>query len=271
MSRLFSQKTQDNQSHEQRDGLFLNGSVARPTARMVLTYLGVMFGLTGFFFIWPQIDILIANLFYLAEEKVFVANGEKINKVRDAVEYAGWIAAFIILIGLGSHWILRRHFMKSLRGRRVTFLVVSALIGPGLIVSIILKENWGRARPYQISHFQQHEGAFTPPWVPSRACPRNCSFVSGDVALAAWFSAFAFIWSTAKGRRRWAYGFVTFTALVALLRMVMGKHFFSDVLFSALITFGVNWCLYHLMVAQRWALFRQWWEDWLGPNAGQKP
>ena len=54
----------------------------------------------------------------------------------------------------------------------------SALLASQLLAHGVLKENWGRARPVQVSQFGG-EASFTPPWQPTSECRRNCSFVSG--------------------------------------------------------------------------------------------
>ena len=38
-------------------------------------------------------------------------------------------------------------------GRAAVFLVLSLLLGPGLLVNVILKDNWGRPRPGSVVEF----------------------------------------------------------------------------------------------------------------------
>jgi lipid A 4'-phosphatase len=227
-----------------------------------------MLGVLVLFFAWPALDLYVSELFYNWETQRFIGLNPTMGKIRDGVEYFGWVVFPVVLIGLGIHWGLRGRMLHSRRGRIAVFLVVSALIGPALFVSIVLKEGWGRARPYQVEYFERFDRRFVPPLVITSECPRNCSFTSGDVALAAWFTAFAFVWPTARGRRRVFWAAVLFTVFASGMRIVMGKHFLSDTLFSFFFVFGINWACYHLIVGREGPALRRWWQRWLGPRAG---
>ena len=57
------------------------------------------------------------------------------------------------------------------------------VLGAGLVVNGILKDDFGRARPRDIEAFGG-SSQFTPAFVVSHECDRNCSFSSGDGAGA---------------------------------------------------------------------------------------
>ncbi|QLQ19882.1 MAG: phosphatase PAP2 family protein [Exiguobacterium profundum] len=70
------------------------------------------------------------------------------------------------------------------------FVLAVYALGTGVLVHGLLKAYWGRARPAQVTEFGGI-AAFTPPWLISQECTRNCSFVSGEVSGAVAFrSAF---------------------------------------------------------------------------------
>ena len=65
--------------------------------------------------------------------------------------------------------------------RRVYFLLVLLLLGPGLLVNELVKKNSGRERPddtFMFAGDSKHQDSWT-----SRSCKTNCSFVSGHAAL----------------------------------------------------------------------------------------
>jgi membrane-associated phospholipid phosphatase len=122
------------------------------------------------------------------------------------------------------------------------------IIAPGLLTNVLLKEHWNRPRPMAVDVFGG-ERTFMPWWDPRGACPHNCSFVSGDVSMAAWTVAVAAVAPPAW--RALAYGAAfAFTATIALIRLAFGAHFFTDVAFAFILTFLVAWLLHGLIY--RW-------------------
>ncbi len=109
-------------------------------------------------------------------------------------------------------------------------LLATFAIGPGLLANVVLKDNWGRARPREVVEFGG-KLEFTPPLVPSRQCVDNCSFVSGEAA-----SVFALFFASALLWPQWRVALVA-GGLIAglgtgLVRISTGGHFLSDVLFA---------------------------------------
>ena len=88
---------------------------------------------------------------------------------------------------LGAVWLaLIGRPLWRLDRKALVFIVAATALGPGLIANTVLKDNWGRARPYQTDSFGGTR-QFTPAPLPAAQCERNCAFVSGHAALA--FSA----------------------------------------------------------------------------------
>jgi membrane-associated phospholipid phosphatase len=118
-------------------------------------------------------------------------------------------------------------------------------------VNGILKEHWGRPRPIDVVEFGGTK-QYVDWWKPTGACERNCSFVSGEGATAAWMFGPAMI-VPAPWRGLALAAAAVFTATMSGLRMSVGAHFFTDVLFGALSTML-------LLLAMR-----AWTDRWLGP------
>lgn len=109
--------------------------------------------------------------------------------------------------------------------------VLALFLGPLLITNWILKEFWGRARPFQTSEFGG-TAEFSLPGSIVDECARNCSFVSGEAAAAFWL-----LWLVPLLPLAWrvwgAIGVFGFASFVAGLRVAFGRHFFSDVAIAA--------------------------------------
>lgn len=111
------------------------------------------------------------------------------------------------------------------------------VLSVGLLVNGIFKEFWGRPRPLQTDAFG---GQF--PFVPAgeitHYCSRNCSFVSGEAAAAAWLVCLvALVPRQHAPLRRAAYAVAIALALgTSILRLSFGAHYLSDVVIAGLLT-----------------------------------
>jgi lipid A 4'-phosphatase len=129
--------------------------------------------------------------------------------------------------------------------RKLLFLLLTLALGPGLLVNGVFKSESGRARPFTVEQFGG-ERQFTPAFVPSDQCRKNCSFVSGHASMGFWFLAFAWVLRD----RRWLYWGSAIGFAVGMGRVVQGAHFFSDVLFC------LPPVLLSAMLCGRWLLGR---------------
>ncbi len=137
--------------------------------------------------------------------------------------------------------------------------ILSAAVGPLLVAGFILKEHWGRPRPLHTLEFGGNQ-PFVLPGTISDLCPTNCSFVSGEATAAFWLLIFALFFSGWK--RLLAMGIIGAVALeIAILRIIFGRHFMSDITMSFFVAvssiFFALW-LVETKVANRWieSLFR---------------
>lgn len=130
--------------------------------------------------------------------------------------------------------------------RRLTFVVLAFLIGPGLVVNTVFKDHFGRARPVQTIEFGG-QLPYTPPGKPAQSCARNCSFPSGHAAAAFFPLTLAFL--LAPPWRR--YVFVTavmWGSAVGVTRVLQGGHWPSDVASAFIIVLLVSAALHRLML-----------------------
>ncbi len=141
----------------------------------------------------------------------------------------GFLALLVFILGF---------FKKNLQLFRRTslFLVIVILLGPGLVVNSIFKENYGRPRPRQIEEFGG-EKQFTKAWVYS--AQNGHSFPSGHSAIAFYLISLYYIFKKNKKKiANWCFwAGIAYGVLMSLTRIVQGAHFFSDCLWS----FGMVW------------------------------
>jgi lipid A 4'-phosphatase len=180
----------------------------------------------------PDLDLAASRLFYDPAIGFLDRRYALVEYVRDA----GRIVEWALVIGVCVPLLLKLLFPDTrllVRPRETLFMLASFALGPGLVVNVILKNHWGRARPRQIMDFGG-SASFSPAWWVSDQCQRNCSFVSGEAASAFWLMAIVFL---VPRDLKLPVGVATlgFAAAVSLARIAAGGHFLSDVLIAWLL------------------------------------
>ena len=201
---------------------------------VALVFAAVIGLLFGFF---PQLDLDIASLFYDPAAKNFPLSRSSV--LRYVRKTAVWIQVLLIapsvLVLLITFAIPR--VKPWISSRAAIFLIATMALAPGLVVNVLLKNHWDRPRPAAVAEFGGSE-RFVPWWDPRGQCRRNCSFVSGETSSAFWTLAPA-----ALAPAPWR--FLAYTSAIAFgvgmgaVRMAMGGHFFTDVVFAGLFTFMI--------------------------------
>lgn len=191
------------------------------------------------FYSFPQIDWYISGLFF-SSHRFMVGDIFSIAQVtlRLAILLAGLYSFGLIVVGL------IKKSSSQIKGG--IFIILCFLIAPGLIVNLVLKDQWGRPRPAQTSLFSGHL-AYQRVWVKTDECPTNCSFVAGDSSAALTFLAFAFLPMSRRLRRFVAGSALGFFVFNACMRIMHGRHYFSDVVIGALLVYLIILLLYRLI------------------------
>ncbi|HWE74621.1 MAG TPA: phosphatase PAP2 family protein [Stellaceae bacterium] len=203
----------------------------------------------------PGIDLWASGLFYRPGDGFFLGAWRPFELVHDHLNLAVWAYA-IAVVALGTASFARRRRVLGLTPRVAIFLLLSLALGPGLTVNTIFKDHWGRARPAQITQFGGTQ-KFTPAFVPSDQCRRNCSFPAGDPAMGFYLVSAAFLAGGAAARRRGIIGAVALGAALGVMRLGQGGHFLSDIIATGFIIAAIAWGLHRLILRsdaiERWA------------------
>ncbi len=215
------------------------------TGLLIALAIAVVVGIV--FALYAELDLTLSGVFYDAATRRWNVLDWPGGRLR---HLAGWLIALVVapaVIALLVKLVLPRRPMW-LPGRAIVLMITTLVLGPGLLVNVILKDNSGRPRPIYVTEFGGHEH-FRPWWDMRGECQKNCSFVAGEPSGAFWTMAGAAVapphWRAA------AYGAaLVFGSAVGALRISAGGHFFSDVVFGGVVVFLLIWLVHGLLY--RW-------------------
>ncbi|PKN80778.1 MAG: hypothetical protein CVU48_00720 [Candidatus Cloacimonetes bacterium HGW-Cloacimonetes-1] len=162
-----------------------------------------------------------------------------------------------ILIALSGLVVFAISFSKKkiMPYRKIgLFLLLSMILGPGLIVNSVLKDNWGRPRPREIVEFggkYQYE-----PLLVYDSASTGKSFPCGHATVG----FYLFVpWFILRRRKRILaivslVGGIGYGGLIGFARMAQGGHFASDVVWAGIIVYLCSFLIYRAL-----GLHRQLW------------
>lgn len=216
--------------------------------RLVFAFLICMILAQAIFAAWPGIDLSVSRRF-AAETGGFPWADGPLTLVNLVIRRAGEVVALAIV--LLSLWGLLSRRMARGEQKLWGFVGLTVLLSSGVLSNLVLKAHVGRPRPADVADFGG-SALFTPAFQISDHCARNCSFVSGEVSLAASLAIplVVILWHRLD-RPLWrflalsiALGYVT---VVSLLRIGLGRHFLSDAVFATLFSAGIALVLYPVL------------------------
>ena len=188
------------------------------------------------FVLFPNLDIATSRLF--SDGTGFpIAQSAAIEALRRILYAAEDLMAVATLAALVLAWHRKAPVLNQ-TARDWLFQLLIFVLGPGLLVNGILKPLWGRVRPYRITEFGGPD-PFTPVWSLSQQCLKNCSFPSGEMAGAMALTITLLMILHANRRanlyRLGQAAILSLPLVTAWQRIAAGRHFLSDVTFSALL------------------------------------
>lgn len=165
--------------------------------------------------------------------------------------YGVYLPLFVGIAGaalavIGPWYPKTRRFTKA-----GVFLGLSILLGPGLIINGVLKPTWGRPRPTNCIEFGG-DRAYQPLGIyQGEAVDR--SFPSGHASIGFFLAVPALL--LIHRHRRWAMAIfamgITYGGVMGLGRVVQGRHFPSDIIWSLAITYFSALLLLYLLKLHR--------------------
>ena len=244
------QDSPDNSDHIRRGWLLLLAIV-------------VVLILTTWIFIHWDLDRLISSQFYTSEKGWYLRHAQPWSLIYKF----GTIPGLLLTITALVFWVvcLTKSRLRYLH-RMALVVVLTAVIGPGLLVNGVFKNYWGRPRPRQVEDFGGNWAYLnvSQPGVPGKGKSFPCGHCSMGFLIC----------SLVVFRRHapWlAYGGgilgVSLGAFISLTRIVQGAHFPTDTIWSLGIVSLVTTALYYLILqvpkprqisAQRMSRSRKW-------------
>jgi lipid A 4'-phosphatase len=206
--------------------------------RFSLLFISIVLVSLAFFAYYPQIDLIVAGLFY--DEGFFLK-----DHILATIFYKGlrWLLIGVVLFLLGAliYQVQKKIEFKYLNKKAILFLFTFFLIAPGLVTNTVIKDHSGRERPAHLEQFGS-DAQFRPYYDFNGKCEHNCSFISGHAAAAFAFIAFAFVFKSRKA----FYLALSFGVIMGMVRVVQGGHFVSDVIFAFIINYILLKVIYYL-------------------------
>jgi membrane-associated phospholipid phosphatase len=209
-----------------------------------LRCLGAAFvGAIALFAAFPYLDIAVSHLFGSQSVGFPLRSNSGWEAVR---QFFIWVTNGSIA-ALFAVWVLPRVRPSMAKGRaalcRVAgFSVLAYLLIPGVLVNGLIKPIWARARPHAITDFGGLLD-YTSPFQLSDQCQSACSFVSGETSALFTCATLATLFLVPRLSAKWRaltlwslWGMAVFGSL---LRIAVGAHFLSDVVFSAILSSAV--------------------------------
>lgn len=194
---------------------------------------------------FPSLDLRVSSLFHRGSGFYLAASWWTVL-LHECVGYFIGISLAAV-VGIYAFNRFSRRNVCRVDGKVVAYLFVVLILGAGLIVNLVFKNNFGRARPRNVTEFGGLQ-RFTPVFVVSDQCATNCSFSSGDTAGAFFSLALALALSR---RRAVLVAAMGFGGLVSLSRIASGAHFFSDTVVSFFVMWIVADVMYFYMLQPR--------------------
>ena len=205
----------------------------------IWTPLALLLGASALFW-WLNLDRSWEQLFWSPNEGWYLKNHPVVQFL---YRFGTWPALFAG--GAGALICLASRVTGRWRERYPLglFLALLLVIGPGLVVNIIFKNHFGRARPVQTQELGGKQ-TFSSLGDPGPS-PGGKSFPCGHASMGFyWLGLFVFFW---RDRRELAWGFcalgLTHGLIMGLGRMAQGGHWPSDVLWAGGFVYITAWTL----------------------------
>ena len=201
--------------------------------------------LTAGLFASGALDIAVARAFYRPEP---LDHWPLTHRLPWSLLYraAPWVTATLVVAGLAGLALGFRSARRDWR-RAAVLVLLGVAVGPGLLANALFKDHWQHPRPRDLIEFGGPLHYVPSPLIGAEG---GASFPCGHCSVGFMFAAGWWIWK----RRRPAWGAASLAgglalgSLLGIGRLAAGAHFFSDILWSALLAFGVLHVLWYYVL-----------------------
>jgi lipid A 4'-phosphatase len=162
-------------------------------------------------------------------------------------------SALSLVVGIYAYNRVARRNVLGVDLKVVAYLFLVLVLGSGIVVNVVLKNGFGRARPRDVVQFGGSK-QFTAAFAVAGGCATNCSFSSGDSSGAFFSLGLALALSR---RRAPILVAAVYGCLVSFSRIATGAHFLSDTVVSFFVMWIAADALYHFMLLPRLLAERQ--------------
>ncbi len=181
----------------------------------------------------PTLDIYLSSLFYYGKNQFLLQSYYDVTVLFRKILLRLVIIYILILPIISIFFPIKQlYFGYKFNLKDLGFLWFSVFLNIVIVVNLVFKNSWGRARPDDVLQLGGTEN-FTAWFEISDACSKNCSFVSGDAAVG--FSIIIFYFLIKKNIFFWLS--LIFGLSFGGIRILEGGHFISDVLGGMLIVY----------------------------------
>lgn len=203
--------------------------------KLNLIYGAIFSALAIALYFFPDLDLAASRIFYEEDQGFIYAHHPIIIGIFNIV-HPLCVGFALCLLCYAIYFYKHKNLKKSLLYFALFF---SLLCSAGLIVNVILKENFARARPKEIREFNG-EKKFSKAFIISNQCQTNCSFSSGHAAAGFTLASIAIVFANPYAQIIIYNLGILFGIIVGIGRLMQGGHFLSDVLSSGAIVSLIN-------------------------------
>ncbi len=190
----------------------------------------------------PALDLQIAAWLQSPAVKVTLAPlNPWFDTVRDG--NVAFTAVFVVVAaGTLVIKLIAPHRRTLMTARAALLILATFALAPGLLVNGILKAHSNRPRPAAVVELGGTQ-RFVQWWDFRGECDGNCSFVSGEASGAYALLAPAVV-APAPWRSLAIGAAVIYGTAIGVMRMAVGGHFATDIVFAGVFTALIVWLLH---------------------------
>ncbi|WP_067224506.1 phosphatase PAP2 family protein [Stappia indica] len=219
--------------------------LARGESRaLALAATGCLIILSLFFLAFPAVDIAASRLFHDPANGFVLSQNPFLQRLRELGPFLVKLVAVLCVLVLLWPFVVAP-LSRRLSLRAPVFLLSTLILGPGVLVNAVLKNNWGRPRPNAVDLFGG-DAPYVRVWQMTNHCDTNCSFVSGEASSSLWLVTLAFL-APPSWRRAILAVVLPLAVILSANRVAFGGHFLSDTLISWCLTLLVILGVHHLL------------------------